>query len=388
MLLLQGAGQLDRSSAVKGARSPLVGMLPHALLLLTGAVCGHQGAMVTISNLKPRLSTAGEIVNAHDGTVRWIDGKWYMHAAQYGECTDPPHHGCEMSGPTRAQSCGFHPNHNVSIWSSPDLSSGSWQFLGQAVQCTEAPNCGILYRPHLVWNPNTKLYVLFWNYVNKQGKYAGDAAATASSPAGPFTIVSPLINTTYPTGDFDVFVDKDGTGYMIYGDFHLNFIEKLTPDFLHGTGIGADIPGGIKSHPPLTAFPVDFVEAPVLFERKGVYYALFGHCCCFCYQGSGMFVFQAPHPLGPWKQQASSDLGCVNGTTPTPGEPKWGSPSLPLTARPQPGQGCLFNNAKQASVTRAQQNFVVQVEAASGETEYHLRVIIIMIGTLDCLRFT
>jgi hypothetical protein len=185
-----------------------------------------------------------------------------------------------------------------------------------------------------------------------------------------------------------VFVDKDGTGYMIYGDFHLNFIEKLTPDFLHGTGIGADIPGGIKSHPPLTAFPVDFVEAPVLFERKGVYYALFGHCCCFCYQGSGMFVFQAPHPLGPWKQQASGDLGCVNGTTPTPGEPKWGSPSLPLTARPQPGQGCLFNNAKQASVTRAQQNFVVQVEAASGETEYHLRVIIIMIGTLDCLRFT
>jgi hypothetical protein len=60
---------------------------------------------------------------------------------------------------------------------------------------------------------------------------------------------------------------------MIYGDFHLNFIEQLTPDFLHGTGIGADIPGGITSHPPLTAFPVEFVEAPVLFERKGIYCA-------------------------------------------------------------------------------------------------------------------
>lgn len=203
---------------------------------------------VTISNLKPRLSTTGEIVNAHDGTVRWFDGKWYMHAAQYGECADPPHHGCEMTGPTRSQSCGFHPNHNVSTWTSPDLSSGSWEFVGHAMQCTQAPNCGILYRPHLVWNPNTNLYVLFWNYVNKAGKYAGDAAATAKSPAGPFTIASPLINTTYPTGDFDVFVDKDGTGYMIYGDAHLNFIEKLTPDFLHGTGIGADIPGG-KPYP-------------------------------------------------------------------------------------------------------------------------------------------
>ena len=251
---------------------------------------------VTISNIEPRLSTDGEIVNAHDGTVRWLDGKWYMHAAQYGECADPPQHGCGTTGSNRTASCGFQPDHNVSIWSSPDLSSGSWRFEGQAVQCTEAPHCSILYRPHLVWNPNTKLYVLFWNFVNHNGgqPHKGNAAATASSPAGPFTIASPLVNTTYPSGDFDVFVDKDGRGYMIYSDRHLNFIEQLTPDFLQGTGIGAEIVGGNTKFPPLTAFPVDFVEAPVLFERRGIYYALFGHCCCFCYQGSGMFVFQAP----------------------------------------------------------------------------------------------
>ena len=35
------------------------------------------------------------------------------------------------------------------------------------------------------------------------------------------------------------------------------------------------------------------------------------HCCRFCYQGSGMFVFTAPHPLGPWKQLPGvKDLGC------------------------------------------------------------------------------
>jgi hypothetical protein len=90
--------------------------------------------VVIISNMEPpRLSTDGEIVNAHDGTVRSFNGKWYMHAAQYGECADPPRHGCEASGPTQAPDCGFHPNHNVSIWSSPDLSTGSWQFEGQAV---------------------------------------------------------------------------------------------------------------------------------------------------------------------------------------------------------------------------------------------------------------
>ncbi len=24
---------------------------------------------------------------------------------------------------------------------------------------------GVVFRPHLVYNPNTKLYVLFWNYM-------------------------------------------------------------------------------------------------------------------------------------------------------------------------------------------------------------------------------
>lgn len=33
-------------------------------------VLGVSSKTVTISNIKPRLSTTGEIVNAHDGTVR------------------------------------------------------------------------------------------------------------------------------------------------------------------------------------------------------------------------------------------------------------------------------------------------------------------------------
>ena len=41
-------------------------------------------------------------------------------------------------------------------------------------------------------------------------------------------------------------------------------------------------------------------EAPILFERQGLYYLLFGHICCFCQQGSGALVYTAKHPLGPW----------------------------------------------------------------------------------------
>ena len=146
------------------------------------------------------------------------------------------------------------------------------------------------------------------------------------------------------------------------------FLEQLSPDLLHSTGVGADIAGSI--HPPgqkrgaLKAFPVQFVEAPAMFERQGTYYALFGHCCCFCYQGSGMYVFTAPHPLGPWTQQTepdgTADYGCMpNATTPTPAEQH----TLPATAFPQPGQGCLYGlppGGTAASATRAQQNFVFE----------------------------
>ena len=130
---------------------------------------------------------------------------------------------------------------------------------------------------------------------------------------------------------------------------------------------GPSPPGPSPPKFNLTAFPVDFVEAPALFERKGVYYAIFGHCCCFCYQGSGMFVFTALHPLGPWVQQPGrADIGCVAGDVmPTPAA----AGTLPLTAIPQPGQGCLYNGVKAASPMRSQQNFIIQVETAAG-TEY------------------
>lgn len=65
----------------------------------------------------------------------------------------------------------------VTIWRSADLSSGSWENIGEAVQCAHAPDCQILYRPHLVFNPQTKLYVLYFNYVSPHG-YAGYAVLT------------------------------------------------------------------------------------------------------------------------------------------------------------------------------------------------------------------
>jgi len=51
-------------------------------------------------------------------------------------------------------------------------------------------------------------------------------------------------------------------------------VEQLTPDYTQSLGAVANS----------NFFGASFVEAPSLFKRSetGVYYAVFGSCCCYC----------------------------------------------------------------------------------------------------------
>jgi hypothetical protein len=97
-------------------------------------------------------------------------------------------------------------------------------------------------------------------------------------------------------GDFDVFVDATGTGYIVYSYGPMS-IEKLSPDFLSSANVNASFPGGDFDG---TVLQEAFVEAPSLWHHtaSGQYFLTTGHCCCFCWQGSGMITYVAPHPLG------------------------------------------------------------------------------------------
>lgn len=174
-------------------------------------------------------------------------------------------------------------------------------------------------------------------------------------------------------GDFDVIVDpKDNAAYIIYGcNFYMG-IERLTPDYLYTDGTNATVKGGLFESQ--STFPEYFVEAPAFFHRRGVFYALFGHCCCFCYQGSGVMVYTATSPLGPWEPQCSDvqhgtgclapsgDLACVpnNGTRMHVG----------YGGAPTPGQGCNYKAKPEESTMRAQQNFVITVKATDGSEQF------------------
>jgi beta-xylosidase len=120
----------------------------------------------------------------------------------------------------------------------------------------------------------------------------------ATSPNGThFTIHS--LNTTgkYPLVDGNaLFVDDDGTAYVIYSSIEENHqisIERLTPDYLQST------------YENYGFFPDTYVEGATLFKRNGIYYALYGSCCCFCRGGSGVVVFSAASITGPWTRQGA-----------------------------------------------------------------------------------
>lgn len=55
------------------------------------------GIQVRINNLQPRYDIHGNIIDAHDGSIKKKkkNGLYYMHAMQYGLCQEPPNYGCD-----------------------------------------------------------------------------------------------------------------------------------------------------------------------------------------------------------------------------------------------------------------------------------------------------
>ena len=166
-------------------------------------------------------------------------------------------------------------------------------------------------------------------------------SATAAQPEGPFAIRNRNVTMLEAHGlycDFALHVDSEAEAYLLYTVWypvgaplqrtHLR-VERLTPDFLASAHVASQVFGGVAAA----------AEAPALLQRNGTYYALFGHGCCFCAEGSGVTVLTAPHALGPYSEGEAYDVGCV------PGEPA----------------------ATCASVVRAQQNAVFAVRTTTGE---------------------
>jgi hypothetical protein len=320
------------------------------LLVLGATLASHVSALlVNFSNVAPRLDSQGHIMNAHDGTTRRYEpgGRFYYHAMSYPSCNETG----KIDGCT---SCIYGTSNGVNVWSSPDLSSGSW-VLEEAVYPSSAagfPEC-TYFRSQTVYNAASKTYVLWVNMAGcKPGVCSGPcpsyATGTAPAPQGPWTFhgFAQPHNLTVEnnTGDFALFVDDDGAAYAIVthgiagAGYREMFIYGLSADYLSFTAARtAELPG-----PHL-------VEAPAMFKRGSTYYALLGGCTCMGLYGGGVAVLTAPAPLGPWVNvTALLDPGCAMERQ---------------TTCFQMGPGDICN-----PVTQAQQNFVIEVPLADGSS--------------------
>ena len=335
------------------------------LLLLAAFLSLQVTSAILVNNTAPMLDSTGAILDCADSTYTFTQSRWFAVCVSYGSCIAPVPLGCTVM----PDMCGHRLDHNVSIFSSPDLSSGSWVFERYAFPYTERP-IGILYRPHVVFNAITATWVMWANIFNR-GVFQGYFAATAASIEGPYTVIVPAINVTRANcGDFDLLVDSDNKGYIIYSCGHIMGIEELSIDFLSSTGRVSE------------NFPTYFVEAPVIFRRGATYFALFSWCCCFCRQGSGAMVHTASDPLGPWSLVNSTalpdgDIVCARPSSEESGRlssevselssevsdlVRWGLPSPADT----PNQGCAYVNAGPPrsdviSTARSQQNSLIHL---------------------------
>ena len=332
------------------------------LRAITFIVATTEARRVSIRNDQPRLDSTGAIMDAHDCSIRVLpNGTYVMHAIEYGLCVAPTGQGCDQT----PDHCGFRDTHNVTVWTSQDLTSGSWVRAGDAFPLATRP-AGLIFRPDAIFNPNTNLWVLYYNQATPGNVYI---SSTSPSPFGPFTGFAQTNVTGGGTeqwtgGDFHLFTDG-AQGYIVWtgmshvaGLDHKIRISKLTPDFL---GVTDDEPYMFNDNAPTTTFN----EAPSVFERGGVWYALFGHCCCYCEQGSGLFVHTAPTPMGPWTAAGAGatpyDIACE---APAP------LTALGVGGVPTPGQGCLYGGSKDVSVTRSQQDFLATYDDGNGGKSY------------------
>ena len=326
---------------------------PLHLLLVLALAAPARGRPVTFSNTEPKRDASGAIMNAHDGTTRRYapGGAFFYHAMGYPACN-------ETGAVNGCTSCIYGTSNSITVWSSPDLSSGSWR-VEQAVYPGAAagfPRC-TYFRTQALYNAATQRYVLWANVAGCHPSVPGAGAyatATAPAPGGPFTFhgfagpsAAALGNVSGFVGDFALLADADGSAYAIltHGTHGAGardmYVFQLSADYL---SIDSARSSGVLPGPKL-------VEAPALLRRGDAYYALLGGCTCMGLYGGGVAALRAAHPLGPWALQSDAvDPGC-------------GMLAQRTCFEMGPGQVCN-------PVTQAQQNFVIEVPLANGSTAH------------------
>ena len=199
------------------------------------------------------LDTKGERIQAHGGSVMFLDGAYYWYG-ENKEFTD------------RAKGIW---HWGVLCYLSTDLYN--WDDLGLIIPPdTGNPESSIhptslMDRPHIIYNKKTRQFVCWLKIMHRDGTQS-ETVLTADSLTGPYRIVREgLQPLNMSAGDFDLAVADDGKAYYYFERVHSETIcADLTADY-------TDVTGYYSTHFPSTHPP--FVrEATAHFLRNHKHY--------------------------------------------------------------------------------------------------------------------
>lgn len=258
------------------------------------------------------VDTDGNIINASDGGIIYVDGKYYW----YGMSLRPlPFANLGEGGQTTKV--------GVVMYSSADLYN--WDYEGVILHCSEDPKSDLygpmrFERPKIIYNEKTKKFVLWCHYVKYPGDHGFDDGTAEAGVASCSTVngqyewhgyTRPIDQAGY-VRDSTVYKDKDGSGYFIY-DREVNrdrkwdgerdrclHIVKLSEDYLSFTDVYKRLDVAC------------WREAATILYQNGYYFMFTSGLTGW--KTNPAKYFRAESLFGPW-----TDMGdpCVDDTTGT-----------------------------------------------------------------------
>ncbi|MGW5673184.1 family 43 glycosylhydrolase, partial [Micromonospora sp. NPDC003776] len=230
---------------------------------------------------------------ADPAVVRGDDGLWYAFGT---------------SDPLRE---GERQPHRVPIARSTDLAD--WTYVGDAFTADQRPSWAA--PGAMLWAPDVRRVDGRWvMYVTVTDTTVSDdtfdtavGAATAPSPAGPWTFADQPVVAPRPGGgggylwtiDPSQFTDVDGTRYLYYGSYYGGIsVTELSPDGLRAVGT-----------PRLVAIDNKF-EGSYVLRHDGWYwlFASTANCCAGPATGYSVQVGRSRSPLGPFVDREGQRL--------------------------------------------------------------------------------
>jgi Glycosyl hydrolases family 43 len=230
------------------------------------------------------VDAAGNAVDAHQGKLAYFRGRywWYGDAYRFGYRFQIP--GVPLGGGSNAGFCGF------ATSSSPDLQH--WQEQPLALTSRLRELCGVraFAEPRVVYSRALHRYLMCF-LADAPGHYS---VAQSTRPDGPWSAPAPASVAHPAAGDFDVYVDHLGRGWLVVANLDFaspandaRYVERLNAELTACTGEQVEVASGPR-------------EAPSLFQRGTRYYLTVSDpICAYCQTATG--VYAADDPLGPWR---------------------------------------------------------------------------------------